>query len=71
MRIKQHTASYKYHSCLSYLFNLFEKDFQNTCCMNSVQRAIKISVVYLKLISPTSGTYSEKMKTESTGIDLI
>lgn len=39
--------------------------------MNTVQRAIKISVVYLKLISPTSGTYSEKMKTESTGIDLI
>lgn len=39
--------------------------------MNTVQRAIKISVVYLKLISPTSGTYSEKLKTESTGIDLI
>lgn len=39
--------------------------------MNSVQHAIKISVVYLKLISPTSGIYSEKMKTESTGIDLI
>lgn len=39
--------------------------------MNSVQSAIKISVVYLKLISPTSGTYPEKLKTESTGIDLI
>lgn len=39
--------------------------------MNSVERAIKISVVFLKLISPTSGTYSEKLKTKSTGIDLI
>lgn len=39
--------------------------------MTTVQRAIKILVVYLKLISPTSGTYSEKLKTESTGIDLI
>lgn len=39
--------------------------------MNTVQRAIKISVVYLKLISPTSGTYSEKLLSESTGIDLI
>lgn len=71
MRIKQHTASYKYHCCLIYLFNLFEKDFLKTCCMNSVQHAIKISAVFLKLISPTSGTYSEKLKTESTGIDLI
>lgn len=39
--------------------------------MNSVQHDIKISVIYLKLISPTSGTYPEKLKTESTGIDLI